>query len=617
MARGFLFGVDARMADQGTTGTAAARLWGRLWFAVAFYAAVTIAILLAINLPGATDYVGVDNDDVMRLVQVRDLLAGQSWFDLTQYRLGLDGGTLMHWSRLIDLPIALLILAFSHFLPPAGAEAAALLVWPLALTIPLFAAVAVGARRIGGVPAMQIALGLAALLVLTSNRFLPGAIDHHNVQLVLVAVIAAMLVDPARKPASFAIAGLAAALAIAIGAETTPLVATACLVVAGLWAWHGVAFLKAARAFALTVTISISALFFATVPQHLYTMVTCDSLSIGYYGIAAVGGMLLFLSAQLASGASRPVRLAVLALDGLLVLAAALVLAPQCLQNPLNDLDPLLFTLWLDYVTEAQSVFQQLRIEPASVGGFYAVGFFAVVTCLFRIGRRDRTELHAILLPLILVSWVIALIQLRGAVFANLLSILPLSLLIAELRRNARSDPENPSAGFAFAVSTLLAVPSVWVLTGVFVTEGTAGISQRFKAEVVGPVTARDCDSAGALRQLAALPAATVVAPSNSGSEILRFTPHRVLTAPYHRNQGGMLTELHIGLAKPAEAEAFLRGAGATIVAYCSSDLQTKMIRDLKPDGFYAALERGEVPAFLEALPRDPKSGLALYRTRF
>ena len=30
---------------------------------------------------------------------------------------------------------------------------------------------------------------------------------------------------------------LFSALAIAIGAETTPLVATACLVVAGLWAW--------------------------------------------------------------------------------------------------------------------------------------------------------------------------------------------------------------------------------------------------------------------------------------------------------------------------------------------------------------------------------------------
>src|SRR5690606_39616972 len=75
----------------------------------ALYALATIAVLLAVFIPSATDYVGSDNDDVMRLVQVRDLLAGQGWFDLTQYRLGLDGGTLMHWSRLVDLPIALLV----------------------------------------------------------------------------------------------------------------------------------------------------------------------------------------------------------------------------------------------------------------------------------------------------------------------------------------------------------------------------------------------------------------------------------------------------------------------------------------------------------------------------
>jgi len=108
------------MADQGTTGKAKAQLFERLWFLVAFYCVLTIGLLLLLNLPGRGDYVGSDDDDVMRLVEVRDLLAGQSWFDLTQYRLGLDGGTLMHWSRLIDLPIAVLIRALRPFMSPAG-----------------------------------------------------------------------------------------------------------------------------------------------------------------------------------------------------------------------------------------------------------------------------------------------------------------------------------------------------------------------------------------------------------------------------------------------------------------------------------------------------------------
>ena len=51
-----------------------------------------------------------DSDDAMRLVQVRDLLAGQPWYDLMQYRLGAEPGPLMQWSRLVDAPIAVLIL---------------------------------------------------------------------------------------------------------------------------------------------------------------------------------------------------------------------------------------------------------------------------------------------------------------------------------------------------------------------------------------------------------------------------------------------------------------------------------------------------------------------------
>ncbi|MGO7426910.1 hypothetical protein ACCT09_45980, partial [Rhizobium ruizarguesonis] len=74
----------------------------RLWPTVIAYSVILAAAILITKLSGATDYVGPDNDDGMRLVEVRDFLAGQGWFDLMQYRLGLDGGTLMHWSRLID-----------------------------------------------------------------------------------------------------------------------------------------------------------------------------------------------------------------------------------------------------------------------------------------------------------------------------------------------------------------------------------------------------------------------------------------------------------------------------------------------------------------------------------
>lgn len=606
------------MADITLPGASRARAPRPLLLWTLVYGIVTMMVLAALNLPAASDYVGTDNDDVLRLVQVRDLLAGQSWFDVTQYRLGLDGGTLMHWSRLIDLPIALLIRLFAELVPMQQAEALALIVWPFLLILPLMAAVAVAARRMGDDVTMHLALMLTAVFVVTGNRFLPGSIDHHNVQLVLVATMAAGLVDPARGLAGHALAGLAAALAIAIGAETTPLVATVCATVGILWALEGEVYARAARAFSLTLLVSLSAMFFATVPSVQYAVVTCDSLSVGFYAVVGIGAASLFVATQLPGMGDRRLRIAAIGVTGALVLAGTVTIAPQCLQNPLNELDPLLHTLWLSGVIEAQSFVDQLAKDPAAFGGFYAVGFFAIGVCLLRIVNGDRVRPHAIMLGLIAVCFVIALIQVRGAIFANLLAIPPLALLIGELRRKAREEPQQLGTGLLFALAAFLSVPSAWALFGVLFVEGTTGVTNRMKGLAQTPAAMAGakpaCDAPAGFATLNSLPDGVVVAAVDLGPEILRFTRHRVLSGPYHRNQGGMLTELHVGLAEPEEAAAFLRGAGATILVFCPDLTPTQNTASTKVDGLYAGMMKGEVPAYLRPVPIEGASGMQIYR---
>lgn len=578
------------------------------------YALATIAVLLAVFIPSATDYVGSDNDDVMRLVQVRDLLAGQGWFDLTQYRLGLEGGTLMHWSRLVDLPIALLVRIGGFFLPQEKAEVVALTLWPLILIPLLLYPLGLAAHRLSGPIAMHIALGLGCLFAFTSIRFHPGAIDHHNVQLVLAACIAAMLVDPKRRPVSYGVAGIAAALAIAIGAETVPFVLVACLCVALQWVWHGGIMAPATRAFGLALTLTISAAFFLTVPPSAYGAVTCDSLSLGFYALSAMGGALLASATWMPLNGSLRARVALAAVIGVMLLLAARAIAPQCLASPLADLDPILVTLWLNAVTEAQSFADILLREPHAVGGYYAVGFFAIAVCLFRAVQGREREAHLILLVLVTACWSIALVQVRGFFFANLLAILPLALLIADLRRGSQGDPESPNAALVYVVTVLAAVPAVWALAGALIdreTESATAMEAITQDSGARPERG-ECPALGGLPLLVGMEPGVVAAPSNSGAEILRFTRHRVLTAPYHRNQAGMLTELHIGLAPPDEARAFLAGAGVTVVAFCASDPQTQSLAKMKPDGFYAALSRGEVPAYLT--PAGSEGGFDLYR---
>ncbi|MDR7143702.1 hypothetical protein [Rhizobium sp. BE258] len=571
-------------------------LFSRLWPSVFAYSAVLLVAILLIKLPHAKDYVGPDNDDGMRLVEVRDLLAGQGWFDLMQYRLGV-GGTLMHWSRLIDLPIAALIKFFGLFFSGERADALALAVWPISLVLPLMLAMAIAGRRIGGALAMHISLALTFLMILTSGRFLPGAIDHHNAQMGLVAMMVAMLLDDKYRGWSFAVAGFCAAVAIAIGAETTPAVASICLIVAIAWAWHGDVYASAAKAFGLSLAVFVSIFFFGTVPPRLYSAVTCDNLSLGFYSLSAIGGGLLFVAAAFASRAPRLTRFAVLAGVGLCIAISALLIAPQCLQNPLSNLDPMLVELWLDSISEARSFVEMARTETYILGAFYATGLFGVAICVFRIMQRDRVEVHLTLLFLLGVSFAIALVQVRGATFSNMLAILPLTLLIIDVRKVSNADRENIAAALCYILVVIGSVPAAWGVAGDLVAMQVNPAASAVASEDE-PESA--CKSRQAIAPLDNMPQGMVVAPWEMGVPILRFSAQHVLTAPYHRNPRGMLTELHIGLAEPKEAEAFLRGVGATALAYCQEDVSSAQLAKLKPDGLYAQLAEGNVPDYLQ-----------------
>ncbi|WP_246725663.1 hypothetical protein [Rhizobium lusitanum] len=585
--------------------------WSHPAWVALIYAVVVIVAQLVIHRH-FTDYVGPDNDDTMRLVEVRDFLAGQGWFDMMQYRLGLEGGTLMHWSRFIDLPIASLILFFRMFFSPEGAEAAALTIWPLLLILPLLFFMGLAGRRIAGTEGMHFSLILTALFILISSRFVPGSIDHDNVQLGLVALTAAMLVDETYRPRNFAIAAVALAVQLGIGAETTPFVAVTCMAVSCLWAWKAEVFAPTAKAFALTLTIAVSAAFFSLVPPRLYSTVTCDNLSLGFYGITSAGCIGLLLSALFASRLSRPWRIAVLAANGAFVFATIVALAPQCLRNPLADLDPMLVDLWLSRVTEAQPIFSIARTEPDTLGAFYATGLLALIVCAVRILRRDRASLYAMLMAVIGINWAITLVQVRGAEFANLLAILPLAQLIAELRRNYMANTGSLRSALLYVLTMLVSVPAVWAVGGALASKGLGNglaVATPAKAEETA-----DCASKAALAPISGLKPGVIVSASNMGAPLLRFTPHRALSGPYHRDQAGMLAELHIALAEPQQAEALLREAKVTLLAFCKGDPQVGMLAERAPKGLYAQLGAGHVPAYLQPIPASASSDVQFFR---
>ena len=126
------------------------------------------------RLPDTSGAAG-DNDSMLRLVEIRDLIGGQGWFDLHQYRMGPQGGFVMHWSRLVDAPIAAIILVVSAFTGKlATGETAALLAWTTLLMAAALAFTLRIVRAVGGDWALLPAFTICTAALYFGGPFCPA-----------------------------------------------------------------------------------------------------------------------------------------------------------------------------------------------------------------------------------------------------------------------------------------------------------------------------------------------------------------------------------------------------------------------------------------------------------
>ena len=200
---------------------------GRLFAGILAFLGLCVFLLQQAQIvPEAFRLALPDSDDMMRLVAVRDLLAGQGWFDLTQYRYLPPEGVPMHWSRLVDLPLAAGIAGLTPLLGAEWAEKAIVAFWPPLLFLAYAGVIGWGAWRMFGPLAGGLAVFVAGQMSVMNNLFAPGRIDHHNLQAILMAGAAISFGLSGGRRRVAAAGGALCGISLAIGLETLPFVAT-------------------------------------------------------------------------------------------------------------------------------------------------------------------------------------------------------------------------------------------------------------------------------------------------------------------------------------------------------------------------------------------------------
>jgi len=475
---------------------------------------------------------------------------------------------------------AAMIVQLTPLVGPIRAELIAVIAWPTLLFAAALFLISAIARRFDQASA-RTALIVAAIGYPVTTLFLPGRIDHHGLQIVLMLVmVRALIARPGH--ASGAIIGLAGCASIVIGLETAPFV-----LAAGVLVWIGWAAGRASGqllSFGLTfgLGLAFSSIVFS---PDVWAYPACDGFTRSAWEsaqIAAFAPVILGVAGPMM--ASPRHRIAASGLVGLATIAMLFPIARGCM-SPYGAVDPVLARIWLGNVGEAQPL---LAASPAVAVGYAGLLIVGLIASLWCAHRRPSTA-WAVLIAFQLVSLALTVVQLRGAYGGAILAAPALAALITAAR--ARGTPWLAgawigSAGMLYPIAAQAFTPA-------------AGAPPRDEAKQLV-----DCTSPAMMSALAALPVGTVIAPIDVGAYAIAATRHRLIAAPYHRNNAGNAAMYRFYQSAPDAALAIAHDLRADYVLICPGsfgELGDAVTRDTLIGG----LNAGERPGWLHAIGRS------------
>nr|WP_315458727.1 hypothetical protein [uncultured Sphingorhabdus sp.] len=579
------------------------RLVGAIWLLAG------LTILLISRDAIAAWKVG-DPDDQMRMVQVRDWLAGQSWWDITQYRMNAPAGGDMHWSRLVDVPLGAVLIILTPFLGQSLAEQMTAAIVPLFTMGVIMAFYAAAARRIFGPIVALVATGLLVTIIPFTAQVIPMRIDHHGWQLACFAAALWALFDRETRFGSAVILGLACALWIEISVEGLPFAALLLGLAALRWIFSDQ---ETTRSAVLPFPIALAAIaagcfaFFAATeswssPQY------CDALSSVHVATLAAMAFVIFAGLRLHNGFSdRPKIYARLLLCGVSALAGAATLwsiAPQCAGDAFAGLDPLVREYWFDRGAEGLPLWALSReyiVQPL----LYLFAGSGALLYLFitngRLSKCDKTGLVILFVGLAVIGTSVSRTAVYSMVVANIFAA---ALLVNVFAKAEQRKSVLARMGLRVA-AVLIAMPNLWgqaLMDNIDKADARqaperAAFNQTFEKQAAA------CQKASAAAALGALPKASIMAALDTNPAILQFTQHSVVASGHHRNQTAMADVIRTFTGSPTDAARIIVARKIRYVVICDGSFELALYADKAPDGFLSRLRAGQLPDWLTAKP--------------
>ena len=544
-----------------------------------------------------------DPDDVMRLLQVRDWIGGQSWFDVTQYRVNPPDGVPMHWSRLVDIPIAAVILLLRPFAGEQGAETAALVAVPLiTLGVAMLLVQRVGLKLMNSGPALAAAIATPFSLG-GLKQMRPMRIDHHGWQIVMALTGLLAALDP-RPRRSGIIAGAAMAVWMNISMEGLPFAAA----FGALFAWQWLADPAASerlKAYLFALAASSLLLFGLAHWPSTWMHQPHDVITPAYLAAFAAAAAVCAAAVRPGVGQLRA-RLIWMAVTGVVAIAAAFAVDPHWLVGPFGSLDPVVRQFWYDRVDEGLPVWQAEWAESATGLAQPLVGLVGAAFALLRSSSPQR-KLWAIYTFVLFVLTLGGVFVMRTETTASVVALPGTAFLCALALRRARNSSLMPARVVGSAAALCIMTPAYAVPLSV------SSVDPRFEtaARAWG-----DCMAKSEVDRLRALPTGYIAAPLDITPAILLETRHRALATGHHRNVSGMRDAIRLFVFPLEKAQQIAERRHFDYVVFCPGAPEAIRYANQGPRSLSAMLRSGKAPKWLERMSISGLYGLQVWRVR-
>lgn len=551
---------------------------------------------------------GWDPDDQLRMVQLRDFIHGQSWFDTTQYRMNPPDGAPMHWSRLIELPLALIVVILTPILGEMRAEIVAGAVVPLLLMGAIAYMLGRIATRLANAESGIVAAFLALISPALLMQLRPMRIDHHGWQIAMAVLALWTMFWPSKKFGGIVL-GAALAIWMHISLEGAPMMVAFFLLLG--WRWvieraQGKRLFWAIACFATTSTL----LFLATQARPFSAFAFCDSISPPHIAAIIVAAAIMLPAIAIVPD-HRRFRLLAAGAAGAACLGVMLLIAPQCAAGAFGGLDPLVHDYWYINVREGLPVWRQ-AIGPVLV---MIAGPLCGLLALYMLqgqghgGSKEVRVSGYFLIYAILLSVLVFRTISVAAAFAIPVTAMWINTAFQSYRR--ASDPVKRVG--------LVALMLALLIPGPIAIQSYSSVER-----LIAPPDAKErgveagvdkCESIESVTALGRLKNARFVAPFDMTPAILLATPDSVLASSHHRNAKAMHDHIEIFISAPDISHAVLAKHGITHIALCPGEDELEFYAEKNPNGLWAQIKKGKVPAWLSPLP-DMGKGIKVWQVR-